>query len=57
MIEIINSHIYIYIYIILNPNLRKVARFLFYGSFGAITLDVELMLNENLGGILGGTQC
>ncbi len=24
---------------------------------GAFTLDVKLMLNENLGGILGGTQC
>jgi hypothetical protein len=23
---------------------------------GAFTLDVESMLNENLGGILGGTQ-
>jgi hypothetical protein len=25
--------------------------------YGAFTLDVELMLNTNLGGILGGTQC
>jgi hypothetical protein len=24
---------------------------------GAFTLDVNLVLNENLGGILGGTQC
>ncbi len=24
---------------------------------GAFTLDVKSMLNENLGGILGGTQC
>jgi hypothetical protein len=24
---------------------------------GAFTLDVQLVLNENLGGILGGTQC
>ncbi len=24
---------------------------------GAFTLDVKLVLNENLGGILGGTQC
>jgi hypothetical protein len=24
---------------------------------GAFTLDVKLMLNENLGGILDGTQC
>jgi hypothetical protein len=31
------------------------------GSYGAFTLDVKLVLNENLGGILGGilggTQC
>jgi hypothetical protein len=27
-------------------------------AFGAFTLDViKSMLNENLGGILGGTQC
>ncbi len=26
-------------------------------SYGAFTLDVKLVLNENLGGILGGTQC
>jgi hypothetical protein len=26
-------------------------------SYGAFTLDVKAMLNENLGGILGGTQC
>jgi hypothetical protein len=25
--------------------------------YGAFTLDVKSMLNENLGGILGGTQC
>jgi hypothetical protein len=25
--------------------------------YGAFTLDVKLVLNENLGGILGGTQC
>jgi hypothetical protein len=24
---------------------------------GALTLDAKLVLNENLGGILGGTQC
>jgi hypothetical protein len=24
---------------------------------GAFTLDAKLMLNKNLGGILGGTQC
>jgi hypothetical protein len=24
---------------------------------GALTFDVKLVLNENLGGILGGTQC
>jgi len=24
---------------------------------GAFTLDVKLVLNENLGGILGGIQC
>jgi hypothetical protein len=24
---------------------------------GAFTLDVKSILNENLGGILGGTQC
>ncbi len=26
-------------------------------SYGAFTLDVKSVLNENLGGILGGTQC
>ncbi len=26
-------------------------------SNGAFTLDVKLVLNENLGGILGGIQC
>ncbi len=26
-------------------------------SNGAFTLDVKSVLNENLGGILGGTQC
>jgi hypothetical protein len=26
-------------------------------SYDAIALDVTLVLNENLGGILGGTQC
>jgi len=26
-------------------------------SNGAFTVDVKSMLNENLGGILGGTQC
>jgi hypothetical protein len=25
--------------------------------YGAFTLNVKSMLNENLGGILGGTQC
>ncbi len=25
--------------------------------YGAFTLDVKSTLNENLGGILGGTQC
>jgi hypothetical protein len=25
--------------------------------YGAFTLEVKLVLNENLGGILGGTQC
>jgi hypothetical protein len=28
-----------------------------YTSYGAFTLDVKSVLNENLGGILGGTQC
>jgi hypothetical protein len=29
-----------------------------YGHYnGAFTLDVKSMLIENLGGILGGTQC
>jgi len=27
------------------------------GTNGAFTLDVKSMLNENLGGILGGTPC
>jgi len=26
-------------------------------SYDAIALDVKLVLNENLGGMLGGTQC
>jgi hypothetical protein len=26
-------------------------------TYGAFTLDVKTVLNENLGGILGGTQC
>jgi hypothetical protein len=26
-------------------------------NYGAFTLDVKSMLNENLGGILGGTPC
>jgi len=26
-------------------------------TYGAFTLDVKSVLNENLGGILGGTQC
>jgi hypothetical protein len=25
--------------------------------YGAFTLEVKSVLNENLGGILGGTQC
>jgi len=28
-----------------------------YHSHGAFTLDVKSVLNDNLGGILGGTQC
>jgi len=30
---------------------------LLYSSYGAFTLNVKPVLNENLGGILGGTQC
>jgi hypothetical protein len=30
---------------------------LLYNSYGAFTLDVKLVLNENLGDILGGIQC
>jgi hypothetical protein len=30
---------------------------LVYSSYGAFTLDVKSVLNENLGDILGGTQC
>jgi hypothetical protein len=26
-------------------------------NYGAFTLDVKSVLNENIGGILGGTQC
>jgi hypothetical protein len=29
----------------------------YMNSYGAFTLDVKSMLNENLGGILCGTQC
>jgi hypothetical protein len=28
-----------------------------FDTYGASTLDVKSVLNENLGGILGGTQC
>jgi hypothetical protein len=28
-----------------------------YHIYGAFTLDVKSILNENLGGILGGMQC
>jgi hypothetical protein len=28
-----------------------------WSTYDAFTLDVKSMLNENLGGILGGTQC
>ncbi len=31
--------------------------FLSKACYGAFTLDVKLVLNENLVGILGGTQC
>jgi len=27
-----------------------------FTTYGAFTLDVKVVLNENLGGILGGTQ-
>jgi hypothetical protein len=30
---------------------------LVYSPYGAFTLDAKSVLNENLGGILGGTQC
>jgi hypothetical protein len=29
----------------------------FKNTYDAFTFDVKSMLNENLGGILGGTQC
>jgi hypothetical protein len=44
-------------------NLWKVQIFHLLGDFiwlepyGAFTLDVKSVLNENLGGILGGTHC
>jgi hypothetical protein len=38
-------------------DLKGFLKDVFNGSYGAFTLDVESMLNENLGGILGGTQC
>jgi hypothetical protein len=28
-----------------------------YSNYSAFTLDAKSMLNENLGGILGGTHC
>jgi hypothetical protein len=31
--------------------------YLFLLQWCAFTLDVKLVLNENLGGILGGTKC
>jgi hypothetical protein len=30
---------------------------LMINHYGAFTLDVKLVLNKNLGGILSGTQC
>jgi hypothetical protein len=32
-------------------------RVMYMNNYGAFALDVKSMLNENLGGILGGTQC
>ncbi len=39
-------------------SLKFVNRYTFHEiTYGAFTLDVNSLLNENLGGILGGTQC
>jgi hypothetical protein len=38
----------------LDQNLHWITTTYIYGAF---TLDVKSMLNGNLGGILGGTQC
>jgi hypothetical protein len=50
-----NKIVISYIYIFVHP----VACPLTYtkGSYGTFTLDSKLVLNENLGGILCGTQC
>ncbi len=37
-----------------SPRVGWILHNVFYGAF---TLDVKSMFNENLGGILGGTHC
>jgi hypothetical protein len=36
---------------------KYISYLLTFDTYGAFTLDVKSMLNENIGGILGGTQC
>jgi hypothetical protein len=44
-----------------NPQSRSSAQYqlldLTANNYGAFTLDVKSVLNKDLGGILGGTQC
>jgi hypothetical protein len=39
------------------PSLDIATPVLVWLGYGAFTFDVKSMLNENLGGILGATQC
>jgi hypothetical protein len=39
------------------PNISSLIKNWGGSSYGAFTLDVKSMLNENIGGILGGSQC
>jgi hypothetical protein len=50
-----NKIVISYIYIFVDP----VTCPLTYtkGSYGTFTFDVKSVLNENVGGILGGTEC
>jgi len=42
---------------IVKPQIKHKSLLIFGNIYGAFTLDVKSVWNENLGGILGGTQC